>query len=239
MKYIIIIASSLCFNVIFAQGEKVVILDKGSSKKEQRMNNDSGELKGFDNKYAVKFTPTQMIIGEINFSFERAVGNRLSVELEAGPTLSRIGLFSLNYFGNNSGSNVSKYSDLGGFVVLGLRFYPLMRRYNLNGLYVGPAIKYRHYNTELKDNFNGLANTTDKRTDLNFTFNIGYQVWASKMLCFDFYGGFGLNYRMETSNQIVSVYDPVTTLYNSEWQREKDKGVLFLGRLGVKIGIGG
>lgn len=239
MKNVFIIASLFCVNLSFAQGEKVVILDKGTGKKEKKAAYDNGELKGFDNKYAVKFTPTQMIIGEINFSFERAVGERISVEIEAGPTLSRIGLFSLNYFGNNNNSNISKYSDLGGFAGLGFRFYPLLRRYNLNGLYVGPAIKYRHYNTEIKDNFNGLPNTTDKRTDLNFTFNIGYQVWASKMLCFDFYGGFGLNYRMETSNQIVSVYDPVTTLYNSSWQSQKDKGVLFLGRLGVKIGIGG
>ncbi len=225
--------------ILFLQGvnaQTVVIDRKGESSKKEA-DQESGELKGFDVQQAIKFTPTQLIVGEINFSYEKAIGQRSSFEIEAGPTLSRVGIFRLDFNDNNSGA-LTRKSDLGGFVGLGFRFYPLMKRYNMNGLYISPMFKYRHYNTAISDSAGVLANTKDTRTNFSFTFNVGYQLWASQYLTFDFYAGCGLNYTTTKENSISYFYDGNTNLYTSQWDVKRDQGVLFVARLGIKIGIG-
>ena len=67
----------------FAQEEKIIVIDRGTGKtyKEKR------ERILVDSKSVMKYSPLQMVVGEINFGYERKIDEMSSVEFEFGPTL--------------------------------------------------------------------------------------------------------------------------------------------------------
>ena len=65
MKKIIAGFGVFCFAFnMFGQDEKVIIIDKGTYKKVQK---ETKERRLVDNTSVLKFSPLQMIAGEINF----------------------------------------------------------------------------------------------------------------------------------------------------------------------------
>ena len=73
---------------------------------------------------------------------------------------------------------------------------------------------------------------------MNFSFNFGFQKWLSSRFSLDFFGGIGLAYESYITNEIVSVYNSTTQLYDYSWNRNSFDGVRFLVTGGIKVGIG-
>ena len=239
MKKLIASLGFLClvFQVI-GQDEKVVIIDKSAYKSEVR---NQRTKKLVDNTSVVKFSPLQMIAGEINFGYERKISDYSSLEIELGPTLSNIGL-SVNqnhyYDPLSSYAYVNQTSKVGFFLSTGFRFYPMDNGKVLNGFYVSPVIKYRLMNSGFRDYSGNLEDTKGSESDVNFSFNFGFQKWLSSRFSLDFFGGIGLAYESYITNEIVSVYNSTTQLYDYSWNRNSFDGVRFLITGGIKVGIG-
>jgi hypothetical protein len=228
----------LVFQVI-GQDEKVVIIDKSAYKSEVR---NQRTKKLVDNTSVVKFSPLQMIAGEINFGYERKISDYSSIEIEFGPTLSNIGL-SVNqnhYYVDPFGSYnyVDQTSKVGFFLSTGFRFYPADNGKVLNGFYVSPVIKYRLMNNGLHDYSGNLDDTKGSESDVNFSFNFGFQKWVSSRFSLDFFGGVGLAYESYNTKEVVSAYNSTTQLYDYYWKRNTYDGVRFLITGGIKVGIG-
>ncbi len=216
--------------------DDIVIIDKElyeESRRSPRLN---------DNIQIVKFSPTQLIMGELNFGYERQVSKKGSIEIEAGPTLSQVSILGPgNHLFSFAQGSAQENSFIGGHISFSYRFYPLDGTEALNRLYVAPVIKYRQYNVLLRDNSdvpNGPDLGTVKARDYqtNFTFNFGYELWASKSFCFDFFVGTGLGWRHQTT------YAPVIEFNGTEWTGYwagyNDAWARFLLTGGVKLGIG-
>lgn len=221
----------------FAQEEKIIVIDRGSGKtyKEKR------ERALVENKSVLKFSPLQMVVGEINFGFERKIDEMSSVEFEFGPTLSNVGLtVNDNHYSDpwGGGSLVEETSGIGFFGSIGYRFYPLDNGKVLNGLYVSPVFKYRLKNFGVHDFTNILPDNKGSENHMYFTFNFGIQRWLSQKFSLDMFGGIGLGYESHMRFTTISTYDGNTGLYTSEWDKTTFDGVRFVLTGGVKVGIG-
>ena len=240
MKKILVSFGIVCFAFnMFGQDEKVIIIDKGTYKKAQK---EEKERKLVDNTSVIKFSPLQMIAGEINFGYEHKVDEMSSVEFEFGPTLSNIGMsvsgnhYYYDPFG--SYSYAVQTSKPGFFLSAGYRFYPMDNGRVLNGFYISPVFKYRLMNNGYSDYSGNLPDSKGSENDFNFSFNFGYQAWLSNHFSMDFFGGIGLAYESYITRNINSVYNSTTGLYDYSWNRNTYDGVRFLITGGVKVGIG-
>lgn len=191
-------------------------------------------------KMAIKFAPTQLIFGELNFAFEHRIAPHSSLELSAGPTISELGgaqiITSSN--GNFGGGGGQRQSDIGYFVSLGYRFYPLSYAEAPRGLYVSPELKYRVYNIIYKDNnVNPLSDKVGSTTQAMFRFNIGYQFWPGKTFAIDVFSGIGIGKVNHEELYYAVNYnaDGTTTPY---WLSQSSNRAAVNATLGVKIGIG-
>lgn len=212
--------------------QEIVIVEQGSrykrAKKEVRMN---------DNTSIIKFTPTQMLVGEINFSFEKQLSKHTSFEIGAGPTISNIALGEVgNHFFDPFGANTFQTSKLGLFVEASYRYYPLDETEALNRFYLGPVMKFRMMNFGLNDGSEVLPPTTGSDMRLNFAMNIGYQWWLSKSFAIDLFGGMGIGYQEVTSSFPESVY--VDNNWITQWADNSRSGARYVFNFGVKVGIG-
>ncbi len=190
------------------------------------------------NRYAVKFTPTQLIMGELNLGVEFKIGKRASMDIELGPTISYAGLggrTELDF--TDTISSVNKVGSIGYFGAIGFRYYPFERTEALTRLYIHPQFKYRVYNTTIGEDTGLWKEVNSQNVQYKFFFNIGWQLWASKSFGFDFYLGAGLGYRQ------VQLYDPIVKYDGSqilyEWDEEQYNRAMPLLNAGIKIGIGG
>lgn len=220
----------------FAQEEKVIIIDKGPSYRTPRA---PKERKIVENNGVMKFSPLQMLVGEINFGYEKVIDDYSSVEFEFGPTLSNIRLtVNSNHYFDPYSPSVQETSGLGFFASAGYRFYPMDNGLVLNGFYVSPVLKYRLMNFGVVDFSENLEDTKGSENHLNFTFNFGYQTWLSERFSLDFFGGLGLSYESHIRYNAVSTYDGVTGLYSYAWDKNAYDGVRYLFTAGIKVGIG-
>lgn len=190
-------------------------------------------------KFAVKFSPTQLIFGELHFAFEHRIAPHSSFEISAGPTISEIGgtfiITDSEIISNNPGS---RESDLGYFVGIAYRFYPLNYAEAPRGLYISPEIKYRVYNTVYKD-VNGF-NLSDKRgstTQAMFRFNIGYQFWPGKKFALDVFTGIGIGTVNQEKYFSTTTYNSNGT-YSGNWVTQNSNRASANATFGIKIGIG-
>lgn len=194
------------------------------------------------NKWAVKLTPTQLIMGELNLSVEFKTSKRTSMDIDFGPTLSQVGFGGMtweDYDPDQPSTTYDLYKDgsVGYFGALGFRYYPLTKTQSLNRLYIQPQVKYRVYRTIVGEE-SGLWNEViSTNTQYKFLFNLGYVLWASQNFGFEFYTGAGLGYRE------VQKYQPYTVTNGSdisyEWWQGVDREPQILLNFGIKVLIGG
>lgn len=223
----------------YAQNDKtIVIVDKNNSKKQKEYTYPSRAL--IENTSVLKFSPLQLSVGEINFGWERKIDNIKSIELEFGPTLSKIGFTvkkNNQFFSDSTAFN--EYSKVGFFGSVGLKFYPLENGKVLNNFYVSPVIKYRVRNVGYKDVLLILPDRKGSEIDFNFSFNFGYQKWLTQNFSLDFFGGIGLSHVTYREFSIKYNDDPSTSSTIPRlWELKSNSGVKFLLTAGIKVGIG-
>lgn len=222
----------------YAQEEKVIVIDRGASYKNSVRNKRPEKL--VDNTYVMKFSPLQMIMGEINLGYERRIDEMSSIEFEFGPTLSEVGFsVSSNHYSPDPWFNSSRRTTRAGFFgSVGYRFYPMDNTMVLNRFYVSPVFKYRLYNFNVVDYSKVLSDQKGSEGQAIFTFNFGYQSWLSDHFSLDMFAGFGLAYESHKDFFAEATYDSNTGVYTNQWVQNNYSGVRFAGTMGVKIGIG-
>lgn len=213
--------------------QEIVVIEQGSRSKREKK-----EIRLNDNTSVIKFTPTQMLVGEINFGFEKQLSKQTSFEISAGPTISNIALGEVNshFIDPWSGGYAHESSRMGFFTEVGYRFYPLDDTEALNRFYLGPVLKYRMMNFGLHDASGQLEETKGSNTQFNFALNFGYQLWLSKSFSMDFFAGLGIGYQEVRSFYPESVYiDPNWTY---QWRNNNRSGARYVFNFGFKVGIG-
>ncbi|AEA42207.1 hypothetical protein [Fluviicola taffensis] len=199
--------------------------------------------------FVLKFAPTQIVAGELNFSYEQRIARIISLELEVGPTISQFGL----NFGNqklwrgSDGLGIWNFdpisydasSAIGFHVSLAPRFYPASDDNLLKGLYLSPVFKFRQYNYNIEDNQGLLDDETSRINQGIFRFNFGLQFWPKGgKFSIDMFFGIGLSTFNLKDHQAIGEYDPVTMDYTTKWVETTDKGVRFNAATGIKFGFG-
>lgn len=204
----------------------------------------SGATKSTNRKYiernvenynAFKFDPLRMTIGEINFSWEKRIDDKVSVEFELGPTISNLGG---NRFYYDSYNQYQVNSRMGGLISAAVRYYPLEGLWAMNKLYISPKIKYRRYNSDYTSLEIPLPNQSAYSNETMFTFNVGYQQWLSNNFAFDYYVGLGIGGYKSTNYSMNSVYNGNTQAYDYSWKKNTENYAKLIGVIGMKITIG-
>ena len=234
MKNLLLAVSFFCtIFTVFGQEERVIVVDRGTNARfvpKQR--------KLVDNTSVIKFSPLQMIVGELNFGYERVIDDISSVEFEFGPTISNVGLAVEDNHFYSSWGYTGQTSRIGFFGSAAYRFYPLDNGKVLNGFYVSPVFKYRLMNFGMRDYSGNLEDTKGNESHAYFTMNFGMQRWLSQHFSIDYFAGIGLGYEAKNSFQTVSEYNGVTGEYSYFWNKNAYDGVRFLFTIGLKVGIG-
>lgn len=215
-----------------AQEEIIVIEQNNRTRREKK------PIRLNDNTSVIKFTPTQMLVGEINFSFEKQLSKFTSLEISAGPTISNIAFGNVNshFIDPWGGGYAYQSSGLGFFTEVGYRYYPLDETEALNRFYLSPTLKYRLMNFGLHDASGVLAPTKGNDMQMNFAFNVGYQLWLSKSFAMDFFTGLGIGYQQRKNFQPEQVF--IDNNWTSQWTDRSSSGARYVFNFGVKVGIG-
>lgn len=214
--------------------QELVVIEQGNRYKREKKG-----IRLNDNTSVIKFTPTQLLAGEINFSFEKQIGKQTSFEISAGPTISNVAVgdgYGNHYIEPIYGSYALEKSGLGFFTEVGYRFYPLDGTEALNRFYLSPVMKFKLMNFGLEDAAGQLPNRDGSDMRLNFAMNVGYQVWLSKSFAMDFYAGLGIGYQKEET--YYPTYTYVGPDYISAWTDNSYTQARYVFNFGVKVGIG-
>ncbi len=185
----------------------------------------------------IKFTPTKIFRGVIEFGYEHGVGDRSSLEISAGPTLSNVSPFGNNghgIFDQQYGLYNSTGSKLGFHTQVGFRFYPVEDKWVMNGFYVSPVISFTRHNYQFDNIYYPGESENGYRQETAFGFLFGSQQWLSKYFGIDMYAGAGLkaiNYLSYYSN--FDYYEP-----EPQWIRQADNRANWYITMGIKIAIG-
>lgn len=192
-------------------------------------------------KFAIKYSPTQLIMGELHFAYEQRILPQSSIEVGFGPTVSEIGLAPIlmeNIVGSSLG--ISKESGLGFFGSLAFRYYPISGLATApRGLYISPEFKYRLYNTTYVDDLYDLGERTGTATQLSFKFHTGFQFWLGGKFAIDLFTAVGVGTTNVNSHFGNAAYDQNTGVYDYKWGTNSKSRVMFTGAFGFKVGIGG
>jgi len=236
-KTFLLLTFTSLFLSVFGQEEKIIVIDKGSGKTYRHR--EAKEKILVDHMSVMKFSPLQMVVGEINFGFEKKIDEMSSIEFELGPTLSNIGFtVNDNHYYDPFGNYSAETSKIGVFVGVGYRFYPMDNSKVLNGFYVSPVFKYRLFNFGVHDYSENLKDSKGNENQLLFSFNFGYQKWLSQSFSLDFFGGVGLAYESHLHQQVATEYNSQTGYYDYYWDPNAYSGVRYLMTAGIKVGIG-
>ena len=234
MKFIATTVFAFLAFSMFAQ-EDIIIIDK-SDLKDFKVKRER-DIKLNDNTQVFKFAPLNMLVGEINFGYERQLSQKGSIDLEVGPTISKISLgVQSHYIEPGMQPTSAENSGLGFFAAVGYRFYPLDETEALNRFYVSPILKYKLLNHSVEDLSRTLDDATGTDSQVNFYFNFGYQLWAAKSFSMDFYGGVGIGYQHRVDHRIQ--YEFVGNDWQYYWQKNEAKGARYVANIGLKLGIG-
>lgn len=200
--------------------------------------------------FVIKYSPTQLVAGEFNFSYEQRLARIISLELEVGPTISQFGL----NFGNqklwqgDDGLGLWNFdaidpdarAAMGFHVSLAPRFYPASDDNMLKGLYLSPVFKFRKYNYVNEDNSDVLADAKSYINQMIFRFNLGFQFWpGDNNFSLDMYFGVGLG-TFDIKGQYIETYEvtPGSGNWQTRWDTYKDNGLRFNAITGIKLGFG-
>lgn len=194
------------------------------------------EVKLNENTQIVKFAPFNMLVNEILFGYERQVSQKGSVDFELGPTISNVGIGISNHYVDPYNPTANRQGRMGVVMAMGYRYYPLDETEALNRFYVSPILKYKVLNTAFVAE--GLDTQKGADNRLNFYFNFGYEVWASKTFALDMYAGMGLGTRNRVQYNVWQEYDPDAMEYKSVWHKDTQYGNVYVFNIGLKVGIG-
>lgn len=223
--------------------ETVYVLGQEST--EPKFSKDRDHLHNLERSFVIKYDIYRLFLGEVLFSFEKNMGNKHALELEAGPTISNIYSFgdsNSDYYSeeiNGTWTNyyVERKSKLGFTAGLSYKFYPLDNYKTLSKIWIGPQIKFRSYTTNYFATLQDYNIDFDsKRNNLNFSFNIGHQTWYSTLFSIDYYIGVGVGklqddggYTSKTETQNIGNVN-----YNPNYVNQAT--LIVTG--GIKIGFG-
>ena len=238
MKKTLLITCFLTSLSVFAQREVIIIDRNAVADKKMSHEDDFLSDKWVQHTNVFKFDAMRLIIGDIALSYERVVGQKISFEIEAGPTLSNVGLNRLTLH-NNGSLNGTKNTSLGGFGSLALRFYPLDGRPALNQFYISPKYKYRQYNELISPNPGSALSDRKGFSKQNiFSFNFGVQQWVAKQFALDYYVGIGIGHNVDRYSTANSFYDDVKMDWSEEWIDKKTTSANVILSIGIKCGFG-
>jgi hypothetical protein len=211
--------------------QEVIIIDKGEmrdyKKKEVRFN---------ENIQAFKFAPLNMLVGEINFAYERQVSQKGSVEVELGPTISKIGFGISNHYVDPFAPSIGENSGMGFVTGIAYRFYPNDDSEALDRFYVSPLLRYKLFNYSMTDHSGFLPDVQCNDSRLDFHFNFGYQTWVAKSFALDMYIGMGIGNRSDKGYSYESYYEGSDWKYR--WVENKASGARYVANIGIKVSIG-
>lgn len=197
-----------------------------------------------DNSFAIKFSPFQMVLGELNFAYEQRVAKHASIEIDLGPTFSQLGIGDVNSHGPvpmpepNPVSYSYERSAMGYFGSLGFRYYPLQYAGAVRGMYFSPIVKYRVFNTRYEDQMGILDDKIGAKTQIMFRFVTGFQFWMTQNFGMDVFMGVGLGNVSESSYFATNEYDPNTGTYTNKWIENKGSGARINATFGFKLSFG-
>ncbi len=245
MKKVLLGFVCLSTFVVKAQTREIVVIDRGTkevvkSEPLTKRDRSSSYYRNVQHKNVFKFDPIRMSIGEINFGYERVIGEKSSLDFEIGPTISNVG-FNRNFIDPVSpGTAFQRESAMGFFTSAAFRYYPLDDRYVLNQFYVSPKFKYRMYNEEIVADplSSSLGTNSGTSNEYIFSFNFGMQQWLAESFSLDYYLGFGISGSNSRTYYPTSMYDGNTGNWIESWRMEKDKDARFILTAGLKVGIG-
>lgn len=192
-------------------------------------------------KFFIKFSPTQLVSGELHFAYEQRVSPQSSLEFSFGPTVSEVGINQV-YFNSilDNYTGVRRESNLGLFAGLAYRYYPLSGFSTApRGLYIAPEIKFRLYNTNYIDEMYVLSTKTGSTAQFLFRFHTGFQFVIGRKFAIDIFTAVGLGATYITRYKNVGVYNNSSLVTDYKWRAISRNKVFFSGTFGVKFGIGG
>lgn len=237
MKKLLLIVAVGMSTYIDAQ-RQIIVVDRNQpaeKKKEVKKSDDYFSDRFVQLNNVFKFDPLRMIIGDVAVSYERVIGEKTSLEVEAGPTFSNLGLNRLNLQGESN--QFSRSSDIGGFASLAIRFYPLDGRPALNQFYISPKYKFRQYNESINaGSGSALSAASGYSKQHIFSFNFGMQHWVAKRFALDYYVGIGIGQFNDRSATLISVYNG--NEWKETWEERNTKDAKVVLSIGVKCGFG-
>lgn len=188
-------------------------------------------------KNCVKLNPLLFFHGEIPIYFERAVSERISLEVGLGFTSrNHVSLVVNDDESDDFGAGVEIQPKLATHIALRYYFTDDLEPY---GWYLSPEFATRTYTKIIteKDNSGALTNMlrNDERVFNDTKLLLGYQLLGgTNNWLFDMYGGFGL--RNRDLKKVRENYDLVneTRTYTDEFIDD----TIFAFYLGFKFGIG-
>lgn len=142
----------------------------------------------------VKLNPLALFNGDLPVYYERRLGDQLSAEAGVGLTYS----FDLwNKLFGLSPSYETHTPRLGYSARVALHFFPNKYIAAPEEWYFGPEIAYRHYGTTLSEcgGYVDPIGVKESRNYLDFKVHVGYILFVTDAVFFDFYAGFGMRYR--------------------------------------------
>ena len=239
MKKTLLITCFLTSLSVFAQRE-VIVIDRNAAPEKKSIAPEDDYLsdRWVQHTNVFKFDAMRLIIGDIALSYERVIGQKTSLEFEAGPTLSNLGLNRLTFHDDGS-LNGTKNTGLGGFGSIAIRFYPLDGRPALNQFYISPKYKYRQYNEMISPNpGSALSDRAGFSKQNIFTFNFGIQSWVAKQFALDYYIGIGIGHSVDRYSVANSFYDETTMDWGENWIDHSSRSANVVLSIGIKCGIG-
>ncbi len=198
----------------------------------------------FVRKSIIKYSPLDLIAGDLKFSFEQQMTRHSSIEIELGPTFSEVtGVeltpFDPNFLSGNitspSGIVSDRETGLGFVASLGFRYYLLESCERLNGIYISPIFKHKVYNTTMlmPDYIDETAIST--KSISSFQFNFGVQIVTKTAFSIEFHTGFGLGYMVRNNSDLYHYYENGTEQYS--WFKTTTKSLIPALNVGIKMGL--
>jgi hypothetical protein len=238
MKIKVLLATCFLSYYSIAQEPQVIIVENPTSARRARSVKPKVD-RNVENYNAFKFDPLRMAIGEINFSWETRVGEKTTLEFEAGPTISNLGRNRPEYYDPYYNPLAVHTDPAMGVLLSGaVRYYPLEDYHAMNKLYVSPRIKYRRYNENYVSPVASLSDERGYSNEVIFSFNVGFQQWLSNNFAFDYYIGAGIGSYTASTSSVVASYDENTQSNVYSWERFNEKSARFVGVIGLKVTIG-
>jgi len=181
----------------------------------------------------IKVNPLLIFNGDIPIYYEHRLSDNVSVEAGIGITHLDYIYEGFRFDENLENFDAGRIAKLGYSLRAGLKFYPSNYTHALDEFYIGPEIRFKHYNTEIS-----IQGSTNKiypeyRTIVDFKISGGYIYYITDRVMFDFYGGIGLRSKRESRAQI-DTSGPITITIPPSLQRSTLPALA----LGIKVGFG-